>query len=134
MWFANLCSVVVVKCCVFFFLMIRRPPRSTLFPYTTLFRSELGGADRCEIFRVRKQHRPAIADPVVEADLAFGCFRFEIRGRVVDCKTHHLPPGLINGKSKQWSELRPFNVRASAHFCKRPLRLWLAHITHPYCA
>src|SRR2546430_9711488 len=26
---------------VFFFLMIRRPPRSTLFPYTTLFRSRL---------------------------------------------------------------------------------------------
>src|SRR6266540_404914 len=26
-------------CFVFFFLMIRRPPRSTLFPYTTLFRS-----------------------------------------------------------------------------------------------
>src|SRR2546430_17010271 len=25
--------------CYFFFLMIRRPPRSTLFPYTTLFRS-----------------------------------------------------------------------------------------------
>src|SRR5438067_6177077 len=29
--------LVVVMC--FFFLMIRRPPRSTLFPYTTLFRS-----------------------------------------------------------------------------------------------
>src|SRR2546427_8764258 len=27
----------------FFFLMIRRPPRSTLFPYTTLFRSRLAG-------------------------------------------------------------------------------------------
>src|SRR2546422_5865342 len=26
--------------------MIRRPPRSTLFPYTTLFRSRLGRADR----------------------------------------------------------------------------------------
>src|SRR2546430_5407509 len=26
---------------MFFFLMIRRPPRSTLFPYTTLFRSKL---------------------------------------------------------------------------------------------
>src|SRR6266566_5601632 len=26
----------------FFFLMIRRPPRSTLFPYTTLFRSSCG--------------------------------------------------------------------------------------------
>src|SRR5437867_13078914 len=33
----------------FFFLMIRRPPRSTLFPYTTLFRSVPGGilASRC---------------------------------------------------------------------------------------
>src|SRR5258707_8075432 len=30
------------KLCFFFFLMIRRPPRSTLFPYTTLFRSLLG--------------------------------------------------------------------------------------------
>src|SRR2546428_10195763 len=27
--------------CFFFFLMIRRPPRSTLFPYTTLFRSSV---------------------------------------------------------------------------------------------
>src|SRR5277367_3777337 len=30
-------------CCLFFFLMIRRPPRSTLFPYTTLFRSQFFG-------------------------------------------------------------------------------------------
>src|SRR5260370_21181935 len=29
----------------FFFLMIRRPPRSTLFPYTTLFRSEVLGSE-----------------------------------------------------------------------------------------
>src|SRR5690554_7273023 len=29
----------------FFFLMIRRPPRSTLFPYTTLFRSVIDAAD-----------------------------------------------------------------------------------------
>src|SRR3989442_4815192 len=29
---------------VFFFLMIRRPPRSTLFPYTTLFRSHSAAA------------------------------------------------------------------------------------------
>src|SRR6476661_1871545 len=28
-----------LRLCFFFFLMIRRPPRSTLFPYTTLFRS-----------------------------------------------------------------------------------------------
>src|SRR5215217_8907309 len=30
----------------FFFLMIRRPPRSTLFPYTTLFRSRAGWPPR----------------------------------------------------------------------------------------
>src|SRR5687767_15770226 len=33
-WASRRCLV-----CLFFFLMIRRPPRSTLFPYTTLFRS-----------------------------------------------------------------------------------------------
>src|SRR3712207_8565172 len=33
----------------FFFLMIRRPPRSTLFPYTTLFRSNLLSAT-CQHF------------------------------------------------------------------------------------
>src|ERR1043166_10043151 len=32
----------VLFCFFFFFLMIRRPPRSTLFPYTTLFRSRWG--------------------------------------------------------------------------------------------
>src|SRR6266513_4531627 len=37
----------------FFFLMIRRPPRSTLFPYTTLFRS--GGRPR---HHAPQHHRP----------------------------------------------------------------------------
>src|SRR5256885_13908452 len=34
--FLNICRISLF---FFFFLMIRRPPRSTLFPYTTLFRS-----------------------------------------------------------------------------------------------
>src|SRR2546422_9133359 len=38
----------------FFFLMIRRPPRSTLFPYTTLFRSIDDGAPRQRIVRMRQ--------------------------------------------------------------------------------
>src|SRR2546422_3373636 len=43
----------------FFFLMIRRPPRSTLFPYTTLFRSVLvAAAQPLE----RLHHRHARAD------------------------------------------------------------------------
>src|SRR2546422_4035627 len=32
-------SIMPIDFLIFFFLMIRRPPRSTLFPYTTLFRS-----------------------------------------------------------------------------------------------
>src|SRR3712207_7482625 len=48
---------------LFFFLMIRRPPRSTLFPYTTLFRSaaaedELGAGDPVVV------DRPGAAAPV----------------------------------------------------------------------
>src|SRR5258706_5055352 len=41
----------------FFFLMIRRPPRSTLFPYTTLFRSRLTGAHRSVV--LTNAHRGA---------------------------------------------------------------------------
>src|SRR2546430_7558514 len=47
----------------FFFLMIRRPPRSTLFPYTTLFRSRLaihehgGKAAAAEVAGLRIGHR-----------------------------------------------------------------------------
>src|SRR5256885_17142842 len=40
----------------FFFLMIRRPPRSTLFPYTTLFRS----LRRIKV--AAQRHRPAHVD------------------------------------------------------------------------
>src|SRR2546422_3100788 len=47
-----MCVIYVVSRCLlisflsffFFFLMIRRPPRSTLFPYTTLFRSQAGSS------------------------------------------------------------------------------------------
>src|SRR5436309_14216304 len=45
------CAVARPFLC-FFFLMIRRPPRSTLFPYTTLFRS----------WRSRRNARPHRAD------------------------------------------------------------------------
>src|SRR5713226_9804669 len=59
----------------FFFLMIRRPPRSTLFPYTTLFRSERVGhvepRGRCgpgRIDRVRavrsEEHTSELQSPV----------------------------------------------------------------------
>src|ERR1039457_7548039 len=48
---------VLTHSCIFFFLMIRRPPRSTLFPYTTLLRSQnLAGLAHREVrFRGHKQ-------------------------------------------------------------------------------
>src|SRR5271167_5131849 len=50
MYYFSIFSSCNVSFCFFFFLMIRRPPRSTLFPYTTLFRSapwpSVGSPDR----------------------------------------------------------------------------------------
>src|SRR2546429_8999782 len=44
--------------------MIRRPPRSTLFPYTTLFRSDFGKGTRCffetEHDRAHESRRPSV--------------------------------------------------------------------------
>src|SRR5689334_24163834 len=50
---------------LFFFLMIRRPPRSTLFPYTTLFRS-VPGEVRLDLDRLPRND----ADRVLPARLA----------------------------------------------------------------
>src|SRR2546422_7227086 len=44
---------------ILFFLMIRRPPRSTLFPYTTLFRSPNG--DLRKAYRGRLHHHRNLA-------------------------------------------------------------------------
>src|SRR5215217_8576273 len=48
-------SVTRSNWCLFFFLMIRRPPRSTLFPYTTLFRPRRG----CAALSSRRAAYPA---------------------------------------------------------------------------
>src|SRR5215813_14589936 len=49
-------SVFLILFVFFFFLMIRRPPRSTLFPYTTLFRSTLRCAACHRLFAWRPHH------------------------------------------------------------------------------
>src|SRR3712207_7947782 len=71
---------------MFFFLMIRRPPRSTLFPYTTLFRSRDGRLRACPVAGLpaaaARQQQGAAADRVahvhVHARLA-GVVRVEDR-------------------------------------------------------
>src|SRR2546427_6021712 len=46
-WWVAVLHCVLLRCVIlFFFLMIRRPPRSTLFPYTTLFRSNVSRRGR----------------------------------------------------------------------------------------
>src|SRR3712207_8874560 len=46
--------MIVEDVIFFFFLMIRRPPRSTLFPYTTLFRSKYMGYSRDSFYRFKE--------------------------------------------------------------------------------
>src|SRR3712207_8538523 len=48
---------------MFFFLMIRRPPRSTLFPYTTLFRSASGGGLLLRADHPGRRHRGDAGGP-----------------------------------------------------------------------
>src|ERR1039457_7431746 len=60
--------------CFLFFLMIRRPPRSTLFPYTTLFRSgegSRGGSKRC--VRGRSAHAMPIRSEEHTSELQSPC-------------------------------------------------------------
>src|SRR3989454_2556327 len=62
---------------VFFFLMIRRPPRSTLFPYTTLFRSLFPDA-------VTHDNRRMQPFPLY-VDRAEGAYKWDVDGhRYVD--------------------------------------------------
>src|SRR3712207_7653122 len=71
--------------------MIRRPPRSTLFPYTTLFRSEVGGTlhrpvvDRALVRdRARRDVDDALAVPVDGQPVAVG--------DLTDDGGQHVPP------------------------------------------
>src|ERR1041384_1197469 len=76
----------------FFFLMIRRPPRSTLFPYTTLFRSHDRGV--CRIHHdggdiqigheIRKWIPPAA--PIIGSPDSAGCRADEDSCRIVGMK------------------------------------------------
>src|SRR3712207_9006098 len=53
----------------FFFLMIRRPPRSTLFPYTTLFRSRKAHDVALAALEQARQCRPHRVDRPLEIDV-----------------------------------------------------------------
>src|SRR3712207_9307404 len=53
----------------FFFLMIRRPPRSTLFPYTTLFRSTVRALLSARLDRLSRPERDVLQRAAVVGKL-----------------------------------------------------------------
>src|SRR3712207_9216054 len=82
----------------FFFLMIRRPPRSTLFPYTTLFRSALiqGGAGLRWLFDPKLWADPSlgrIADHLVAANNAYNLVFLGVALALLVAGVEGVPPG-----------------------------------------
>ena len=65
--------------------------------------AELGRADRREVARVREEHAPRVAEPVMKRDASFGRVSLEIRGGFADRQSHLHPPMLNTGKSGWYS-------------------------------
>src|SRR3712207_8122095 len=85
--------------------MIRRPPRSTLFPYTTLFRSCLStiarcGTSACIVARSRSSGRGRISNQAV--GFADGS---PTLGPRYECQLGHVPPELTRSE-EHTSELQ----------------------------
>src|SRR3712207_7066132 len=114
-------TVLPVRRMYFFFLMIRRPPRSTLFPYTTLFRSE-SALDRLSrprarpLRRVRRADRDARGETVGDDDLLRGA-----------------RPVVAGGQDRKSTRLNSSHANISyAVFClkKKKEQLWaVCHIS-----
>src|SRR2546422_2206867 len=82
---------------VFFFLMIRRPPRSTLFPYTTLFRSP---ADRMPGTAMGKMIRTMAPNRVAPSMRAHS--RSEEHTSELQSRLHLVCRLLLEKKKKHW--------------------------------
>src|SRR5437899_13008652 len=81
-------TCATMRVAVFFVSILRRPPRSTLFPYTTLFRSELRGARRHFRRDAARPQRPG--DGVARRTLGFVVDRHQYGGRHRDRKSTRL--------------------------------------------
>src|SRR5215475_14892343 len=79
----------------FFLLMIRRPPRSTLFPYTTLFRS------------YPRRHYGASCTPQPADDFRHPCFRSEEHTSELQSRENLVCRHLLEKKKKKNVERLP---------------------------
>src|SRR3712207_2794072 len=90
-------SSVRSKCYTLFFLMIRRPPRSTLFPYTTLFRSrQYYTEEDLNIFHEAFQKRLSLFG--ITIDKFYYCPHHPEKGigkYKIDCSCRKPKPGML---------------------------------------
>src|SRR6266436_9807443 len=117
----------------FFFLMIRRPPRSTLFPYTTLFRSAQPGLVRGVAESLAGRVRLVELDPLTAAESASGEYGLGWH----DAWVKGGLPDALRGDFRAWWEaylrtvlerdLPQYGVRADPLFLRRLLTM-LAHL------
>src|SRR3712207_7407935 len=91
---------------LFFFLMIRRPPRSTLFPYTTLFRSKDDAAWRA----LSPGPRRRAAQDAVRAVVAEACRR---------------QPVLVLVEDLHWADAETVAARSEEHTSELQSRQYL---------
>src|SRR3712207_6993548 len=84
---SRLCRSYMQHILFFFFLMIRRPPRSTLFPYTTLFRST---SERTTSQGADQGGLRVVLQAPMQDGLAFDPFSFQQDGRTTDRKSTRL--------------------------------------------
>src|SRR2546422_9055448 len=94
----------------FFFLMIRRPPRSTLFPYTTLFRSRLVHEHRGA--SAEQDRRPGCHNRdghIVGSELGYRVWRSEEHTSELQSRLH-LVCRLLLEKKKKKHEVELVNV------------------------
>src|SRR3712207_7706696 len=93
---------------IFFFLMIRRPPRSTLFPYTTLFRSAVDQPAALQL-RAREDVAGALGVPAVAVAVE----------EAVD-EAEALPGGAEeNGRAHAWTPVKPISWMPSFAWKKK---------------
>src|SRR6516165_8173867 len=80
----------------FFFLMIRRPPRSTLFPYTTLFRSAQAGTvprgfDLDDLgAKIGHQDRKSTRLNSSHSQISYAVFCLKKKNKLVRCRRLHI--------------------------------------------
>src|SRR2546430_12731041 len=98
--------------------MIRRPPRSTLFPYTTLFRSEEGGAlerraeQAVELGEADADIAPGRAEPEAEARSLILLFAGKVRGNRTPPR-QGLPPRHLRPQDRKSTRLNSSHSQIS---------------------